>query len=389
MAPKLWLSSAKRLLKKKPAAAEASAIKGLAGFRKASTVFGGTVDKGVYQQNPALASRAEVIEGMDARLVAIDPFTMNDRYYVLQGLADPKVPVRKSKRFYAYQRWGRTGTGGVCRLQGPMEEHKVQAHLMKVFKSKTGAVWGLLKPGEKAKPGKYWLVVPSEVDPTAAWQYFVDDGVDKKENGWYPYDVDASKQVEQLYAEHIANKGGKNPTEKRYVPSGSFTYCIDLKTLSQQSCTTMKERRIRRVSSTASTKTSKGQESSFLNAHSSSSSGEGFVRAETHSKLNRTDTAETVAAPWNDAVWNARAAGLQTLKRSSSTFSEFPGLPDKRRRQSLTKPSSMKDVQESVTSGDVKNVPVPMLRAWMRSIGVVATGNKEELLRRASTLGKV
>jgi len=387
MAPKLRLSLAKRVLKKKPGAAASSAIKGLAGFRKGSTVFGGSVDRGVYSQNPALASRADVLDGMDARLVAIDPFTMTDRYYILQGLADPKVPISKTKRFYAYQRWGRTGTGGVCRLQGPMEEHKVLAHLMKVFKSKTGAPWGSLKPGETAKPRKYWLAFRSEVDPTAVWQYLVDDGVDKKENGWYAYDDDASKQVEELYAEHIANKHGNNPTEKRYVPSGSFTYCINLKALSQQNSTTMKERRIRRVSSTASTKTSKGQESLPLNTESSSSSVEGFVRAETHSKLNCIDTAETIAAPWNDAVRNAQAVGLPTLKRSSSTFSEFPGLPHKRR--CLTTRLSMKDVESSVARGDVKNVSVPMLRAWFRSIGVVATGNKEELLRRASTLAKI
>jgi hypothetical protein len=243
-----------------------------------------------------------------------------------------------------------------------------------------------LKPGETAKPGKYWLAFRSEVDPSAVWQYLVDDGVDKKENGWYAYDDDASKQVEELYAEHIANKHGKNPTEKRYVPSGSFTYCINLKAFSQQNSTTMKERRIRRVSSTGSTKTSK-QESLPLNMESSSSSVEGFVRAETHSKLSRIDTAETIAAPWNDAVRNAQAVGLPTLKRSGSTFSEFPGLPHKHR--CLTTRLSMKDVESSVARGDVKNVPVPMLRAWFRSIGVVATGNKEELLRRASTLAKI
>jgi hypothetical protein len=259
---------------------------------------------------------------------------------------------------------------------------------MKVFKSKTGATWGVLKPGEKAKPGKYWLAIPSEVDPTATWQYFVDDGVDKKAKGWYPYDEAASKQVEELHAEHIANKTGKNSTEKRYVPSGSFTYCIDLRSLSQQNSTTMKERRIRRVSSTSSTTTSKGQRGSRLGIQSSSSVGEGFVWAETHSKLNRTDTGDTIAAPWDDAVQNARKVGSPTLKRSSSTFSEFPGLPHKRRRQNSTIPLSMKDVHDSVASGNAKNVPVPMLRTWMRSIGVVATGNKDELLRRASTLTK-
>merc|ERR1719183_868499 len=106
-----------------------------------------------------------------------------------------------------------------------MEHEKVQLHLCKVFKNKTGAAWGSLKAGEKAMPGKYWLAVPSESDPHATWEYFVDDGVDDKRRGWYPYESDAVHQVEELYAEHAANASGKNPTDKRYVASGKYTYC--------------------------------------------------------------------------------------------------------------------------------------------------------------------
>merc|ERR1712070_1305953 len=102
---------------------------------------------------------------------------------------------------------------------------------MGVFKGKTGAAWGSLKAGEKALPGKYWMAVPSEADPQALWEYCVNDGVDGKVNGWYPYDGDAVEQVEELYAEHEANKTGKNPTDKRYVASGKFTLSRPRQTL--------------------------------------------------------------------------------------------------------------------------------------------------------------
>lgn len=37
------------------------------------------------------------------------------------------------------------------------------------------------------------------------WQYWVDDGVDGKADGWYDYDEPASAVVEQLNSEFLAN----------------------------------------------------------------------------------------------------------------------------------------------------------------------------------------
>merc|ERR1712039_153732 len=114
-------------------------------------------------------------------------------------------------------RWGRTGTSGACKLEGPVTDDKAKAAVAKLFKSKTGCAWGSLQPGDPAKAGKYWLMRPSKADPKAKWEYYVSDHVDGKKTGWYPYDKDASAQVEDLHADHVAHKGGKMDTSVRTV----------------------------------------------------------------------------------------------------------------------------------------------------------------------------
>jgi len=381
MAPKLWKGTrGKTPVLKRPAAlktkvAPPSAIKGLAGFRKASATFTGDVDKGVSQQNAALASRATVLAGLDARLVCIDPAMNSDKYYVLQGLEDTKIAEGKPKRCYAYQRWGRTGTGGVCRLQGPMEQKKVEAHLLKVFKAKTGAAWGSLKPGEKARPGKYWLAIPSEADPRAIWEYYVDDGVDDKCNGWYPYDSDAVEQVEELYAEHSANKSGKNPTDKRFVASGKFTYCLDLDKLSQRNISTGKSRKIRRAMSTSTTR------ANTLARPASSP-------IEASPGLFRADTAATLPVSWNDAELNARTARAAALRLStSSSVSSIPGLPGKRvRRQSPAAPTSIEGMRRLADRGEVDQLSQPELKSWLSSRRIATSGRKSDLVERVYSI---
>jgi hypothetical protein len=357
---------------KRPAKAEApSAIRGLAGFRKASATFAGDVDKGVSQQNAALASRANVLAGLDARLVCINPAENTDKYYVLQGLEDTKIPESKAKRCYAYQRWGRTGTGGMCRLQGPMEHKKVQAHLFKVLKAKTGAAWGSLEPGEKAIPGKYWLAVPSEADPRALWQYYVDDGVDDKAKGWYPYDGDAVQQVEELYAEHKANKGGKNRTDQRFVASGKFTYCLDLDKLSQRNISTGKKRKIRRTLSSTTTRTS----TPARLASSPCEASPGFFRA---------DTADTLPVSWSDAQMNARRSHANPHDlASTSSASSIPGLPGKRARHPVACERAMRKLADR---GEVERLDVPALKSWLSSRSVTTSGRKPDLVDRVYSL---
>merc|ERR1712048_1521821 len=103
-----------------------------------------------------------VIPGLDARLALIDAIKNHDKYYVLQVLENPghKAP----KNCFSYQRWGRTGTSGQAKMQGPVDEAKAAGVIKKVFKSKTGAAWGTVSPGHKAKPGKYWLQNASQAN---------------------------------------------------------------------------------------------------------------------------------------------------------------------------------------------------------------------------------
>jgi hypothetical protein len=282
-----------------------------------------------------------------------------------------------------------------------MEQHKVEEQLMSVFKAKTGVAWGALKPGEKVQPGSYWLAAPSEGNPNAVWQYLVEDGVDKKTNGWYPYDGDAIEQLEELHAEHAAHTSSKNPTAKRFVKSGSFIYCVDLAAHTQQNTTTTKKRQIRRLTSVASTRTGKIPEkqksqlgtptstrSTKAPSHSSDATLDGLARADTGPSLHRSDTAKTIPSPWNGAEWNACAASLArpvALARSGTSFSEFPGIPNKRRRQNSEATVSLSDMRKFLTSGDDKKLSVPTLRSFVRSMGMVASGSKEDLLERART----
>mmetsp|Transcript_7902 Transcript_7902/g.12906 ORF Transcript_7902/g.12906 Transcript_7902/m.12906 type:complete len:239 (-) Transcript_7902:237-953(-) len=224
------------------AAKTKSVKKGLAGT-KAPSGPGCALDVGVAKQNASLAKKVRVMPGIHARLALIDAAKNNDKYYVLQGLEDPKS---SGNRFYAYSRWGRTGTAGSCKLDGPMTEEKAKSEVAKTFKQKTGCAWGTLRPGDKAKPGKYWVMQAAKLDPKAKWEYYVSDHVDGKKTGWYPYDKAASLQVEELRAAHAANKGGKNDTSVRCVDSGSWTYKVDLGKMQQTNTSTKKTRKIRR-----------------------------------------------------------------------------------------------------------------------------------------------
>merc|ERR1719222_1202715 len=83
-------------------------------------------------------------------------------------------------------------------------------------------------------------------DLQAKWEYYVDDGVDGKRPGWYPYVTSASDEVEELYAQHVAN-GCDARTSVRLVRSGYFSYKVDLDSMTQRNTRTGKQRTIRRA----------------------------------------------------------------------------------------------------------------------------------------------
>ena len=65
--------------------------------------------------------------------------------------------------------------------------------------------------------GKYTCLRPNATRvKEETWQYWVDDKVDGKEDGWYDYDESAAAVVEQLYTEFQTNPG----LSQRVVASG-------------------------------------------------------------------------------------------------------------------------------------------------------------------------
>ena len=77
-------------------------------------------------------------------------------------------------------------------------------------------------------------------------EYYVDDGVDGKSEGWHPYEEDASEEVEALYQQFRAD-GCTGRTAKRVVNSGHFSYEVAFKAMSQKNTSTRKVRSIRRM----------------------------------------------------------------------------------------------------------------------------------------------
>jgi hypothetical protein len=128
-----------------------------------------------------------------------------------------------------------------------MLQPKLAKDIAKVFQEKTGAEWGQLKPGDDALPGKYWLQQQANPDLSAKWEYYVDNGVDGKRTGWYPYTESASAEVEEIYAQHVAN-ARESRTSTRTVCSGYFSYEVDLNEMKQRNTRTRKVRAIRRAS---------------------------------------------------------------------------------------------------------------------------------------------
>lgn len=214
------------------------------------------VDRDLTNRDAALAAKVSLLPGMDVRLACIE--AEEDKYHVLQGLIDPGVgSAGDPKCCYAYERWGSTGTRGQIKLEGPMEQPKVAAALAKVFEELTGSSWGSIAPGDRAPPGKYWVQQHMNPDFQAKWEYYVADGVDGKRTGWYPYVTSASEEVEELYAQHVAN-GCEARTAMRVIQSGHFSYKVDLESMTQQNTRTKTQRTIRRVKASDSSSVGSG-----------------------------------------------------------------------------------------------------------------------------------
>lgn len=211
----------------------------------ASTPELGVIDRGLAGENGELAARAVLMRGLDARLVMIDAANDVDKFHVLQGLEDPELPDGP-ERYYCFQRWGDTGGRGQARLEGPMLAPKVEATIRRTFEEKTGHAWRSVEPGHAAKDGMYWLQAAAKPNAAARWEYYVDDGVDGKRPGWYSYEGEALEEMEELYAQHVANECAER-TATRTIKSGYFSYSVDVSAMSQTNTKTRTQRVIRRV----------------------------------------------------------------------------------------------------------------------------------------------
>merc|ERR1712125_147728 len=124
-----------------------------------------------------------------------------DKFFVLQTCTI-------GGSYYMFSRWGRTGTHGQVKTDGPLENADEAAEMLATkFKEKTGNDEASAIDGTfKHIPGKYDLLLgDSRKREAVKWQYYVDDGVDGKRKGWHDYTPEASDIVEDIYQEWRRN----------------------------------------------------------------------------------------------------------------------------------------------------------------------------------------
>lgn len=90
--------------------------------------------------------------------------------------------------YWSVQHWGRTGTAGQVKVAGGLSLQDAVAAFEVKFKEKSGLSFG--DRTSAAVPGKYKATRREYGEQVfAKWQYYVDDFVDGKADGWYPYQV--------------------------------------------------------------------------------------------------------------------------------------------------------------------------------------------------------
>ncbi|KAL7579499.1 hypothetical protein ACA910_007876 [Epithemia clementina (nom. ined.)] len=183
----------------------------------------------------------------DVMLVLVDPAKNMDMFLILQLIETTKRNV-----YCVYTRWGRTGTTGQALNEEFPDYNAAEDTFRKNFQEKTGLNWE--NRGEPTNDGKHRYIEQDYLSKqegftSALWQYWVDDGVDGKDEGWHDYDQEGSIQAERLFSEHAKNIDLAN----RWVVSGACTYELDLVNMTQTNVfhPTHTVRRIRRCPSDA------------------------------------------------------------------------------------------------------------------------------------------
>lgn len=212
------------------------------------------MDTGVAGADAAVASNATVLEPFSARLALVEPANNSDKYYIAQVLqvkGKAKGKKQPPLQFYCFTRWGRTGQGGQCSLDGPFEESSEAEEIFsKTFKSKTGQTFKSADPAV-TKAGKYSYLKSNHAALASKeeghWEYHLTNDPDGKKDGWYPYSTDGSHNVEMLYETYAIE--GNADFSTRFVQSGAFTYKVDLSAMRQTNTHSGTSRSIRRVAS--------------------------------------------------------------------------------------------------------------------------------------------
>lgn len=172
------------------------------------------------------------------KLAHVDIEKNLDKYFTMQTL-------KFGTQFLFVSRWGRTGSRGQAKLEGPYETfEEAHSHLEAKFKEKTGNDVESVAAGTfKHIVGKYDLVhgdTGATRDISGAgggclWQYYVDDGVDGKRTGWHDYTSEAAEIVEGAFAEWQNNPD--QGMSVRSVQSGNFCYHINFDVMKQTNVT--------------------------------------------------------------------------------------------------------------------------------------------------------
>lgn len=211
------------------------------------------VAAGGEEQGPTILAASEVggddasvcmdEEGayLEAQLSQIDVKSNTDKFYTIQVVYNSR-----SGEFFCVAHWGRTGTKGDSKVEGPYDSQSdAVAAFEGKFKSKTGAAYS--KRNEyKPKPKKYAYKQVNycrEIEGRVTWQYWVDDYVDGKQPGWYDYFAEASEGVDAVWQEWQSNSW----LDVRCIASGAWTYKVDFNTMTQENTSTAKVRTIRRT----------------------------------------------------------------------------------------------------------------------------------------------
>lgn len=169
-----------------------------------------------------------------ASMVCVISAENKDKFYEMS--LDP-TPLEG--QWLLVRRWGRSGTKG--------------QNTQQVFKDddypKGLALFNALLAQKKRKGYQDVTKASSTLAPVFSWEYYVNDGVDNKPTGWYPYDKHGNETMNETYHQYLTHHKEFPELQFRSFPinSGFFFYRVDFTGMTQKNTETGKERSIRFV----------------------------------------------------------------------------------------------------------------------------------------------